>query len=72
MDSGRKTISIPLSPSRGEGLGVRGPGTLPAPHQRFQDTANPAFSCTVRGARGRGGSPLTPDPSPLKGERGAR
>jgi hypothetical protein len=67
MDSGRKAISIPLSPSRGEGMGVRGPGTLPTHYQRSRDTANPASSCTVRGARGRGVSPLTPTPLPFQG-----
>jgi hypothetical protein len=70
-DSGRKADSSPLSPSRGEGMGVRGQRTLPAPRKRFRETVNPASSCTVRGACGRRVLPLTPDPSPLPGERGA-
>jgi hypothetical protein len=32
---------------------------------------DPASSCSIRGACGRCVSPLTPDPSPLPGERGA-
>jgi hypothetical protein len=70
FQGGKQTLS-PLSPLRGEGMGVRGQRTLPAPRKRFRDTANPASSCSIRGACGRRVSPLTPDPSPLPGERGA-
>jgi hypothetical protein len=64
---GEKQTLSPLSPLRGEGMGVRGQRTLPATRKRFRETANPASSCTVRGARSRCVSPLTPDPSPLQG-----
>jgi hypothetical protein len=66
-DCGRKADAFPLSPLRGEGLGVRGQRTLPAPRQRLRGSADPASLWTIRGACGRGVSPLTPDPSPLKG-----
>jgi hypothetical protein len=67
---GEKQTLAPLSPSRGEGMGVRGQRTLPAPRQRLRGSVDPASSCTVRAARSRCVSPLTPDPSPLLGERG--
>jgi hypothetical protein len=70
-DCGRKADAFPLSPLRGEGLGVRGQRTLPAPCQRLRGSVDPASLWTIRGACGRGVLPLTPDPSPLEGERGA-
>jgi hypothetical protein len=62
-----KSRLFPLSPLRGEGMGVRGQRTLASPRQRLRGSADPVSLWTIRGACGRGVLPLTPDPSPLKG-----
>jgi hypothetical protein len=66
-----KSRLFPLSPLRGEGMGVRGQRTLPAPCQRLRGSVDPASLWSIRGACGRGVLPLTPDPSPLRRGEGS-
>jgi hypothetical protein len=59
--------TLPLSPLRERGMGVRGQRTLPAPRQRLRGSADPASLWSIRGAAG---GAFYPSPSPLSPGRG--